>query len=144
MPRRPNPRRIRKHYSYTVEEAATALDVAKGSVRRWIKSGLSALTDQRPTLILGSDLIAFLQGRRAKRQKCAIDEAYCFSCRRPRKPAFAEVEITSLKGGTARMWAICEVCGTDMHKPVSASRLSELEAHVTVAFSRDHERIGER
>lgn len=91
MPRRLNARTVRKHLNYTVEEVADVVDVAKGTVRRWMKSGLPARTDKRPALILGCDLIAFLNASKPKRRRCAVEESFCFWCRRPCKPAFGDV-----------------------------------------------------
>ena len=39
--RRIDPRRIKTHFPYTVEEAANALGVHKNAVRKWIKGGLA-------------------------------------------------------------------------------------------------------
>ncbi len=38
--RRVDPRRIRTHFAYTVEEAARSLGVHKNTIRAWIKDGL--------------------------------------------------------------------------------------------------------
>lgn len=143
MARRPNGRAIKKHRNYTVDDVARTLKVSKGTVRRWLKAGLPALTDQRPTLILGSDLIAFLDGRKPARQTCQLHQGFCFSCRAPRDPAFGEVEIRPKTKTTAMMRALCDRCSTVMHKPVSVARLPELRAKVTVAIVQEHERIGE-
>lgn len=143
MPRRPDPRAVRKHRNYTVEEAARATKVAKGTVRRWLKAGLPAVTDRRPALILGSDLIAFLSSTKPKRQRCAIHQAYCFSCRAPRDPALGEVVIVAIRGGSARFWAMCAECETEMHRSLSAARITELEALVTVSFGPGAGRINE-
>jgi excisionase family DNA binding protein len=44
--RNPNRRSIKIHRNYTVEEAARTTGCAKGTIRRWIKSGaLPAITD---------------------------------------------------------------------------------------------------
>ena len=50
--RRPNWRGVRRHRSYSVDEAARTVDVAKGTVRRWTKAGLPAITDRKPALTL--------------------------------------------------------------------------------------------
>jgi hypothetical protein len=71
--RRPDWRRVKKHRSYAVDEVARTLGISKGTVRRWIKSGLSALTDQKPMLILGADLIDFGKTRRRPKSNCAPD-----------------------------------------------------------------------
>ena len=124
--RSPSWRRIRLHRNYTVDEAARALGVAKGTVRRWLKVGLPSIADRRPLLILGVDLVGFLRARRAKKATCRLDECYCFSCRAPRRPAFNAVEFIPLtsKGGNLR--ALCEECSTVMHKRVSTTPLRVL------------------
>ena len=143
MARRPNGRAIRKHRNYTVDEAARALGVSKGTVRRWLKAGLPYLVDQRPALILGSDLIAFLAARKPKRQTCELHQAFCFSCRAPRDPAFGEVEIIATSSSTVMMRALCNRCSTVMHKRIATAKLPALAVKVTVTIVQDHERIGE-
>jgi len=54
--RHPNPRRVKIHRSYSVEEMSRLLGVHKNTVRNWLKNGLEPIDDQRPTLIRGSDL----------------------------------------------------------------------------------------
>ena len=56
MARRANPRKVKIHLNYTIEEAAEALSVSIPTVRSWIKGGLPALTSKRPYLIMGSEL----------------------------------------------------------------------------------------
>ena len=143
MARRPNGRAIKKHRSYTVDEAARALTIAKGTVRRWLKVGLPALTDQRPALIIGSDLIDFLAARKPERQTCHLHQAYCFSCRAPRDPAFGEVEIRPKTRATGMMWALCDECAAVMQKAISIARLPELHGKVKVSIVQEDERIGE-
>ena len=60
----PNHRLLKIHRSYTVEEVASVLDVHRNSVRNWLRSGLDAIDQRRPTLILGSVLASFLKARR--------------------------------------------------------------------------------
>ncbi|WP_157944611.1 helix-turn-helix domain-containing protein [Mangrovicella endophytica] len=143
MSRRPNGRAIKKHRSYTVDEAARALKASKGTVRRWVKNGLPALTDQRPALIMGSELIAFLDGRKKKSQPCQLHQAFCFSCHAPRDPAFADVEVRPLTTTGGMMRALCGRCATVMHKRLSLARMPELRALVTVSIVQGDERIGE-
>jgi hypothetical protein len=75
-----NPKRAKTKRNYTVGEIADLYDVHKITVRAWIKAGLPTLNDQRPMLILGGDLAAFHQARRAKnKQKCKPGEMYCLN-----------------------------------------------------------------
>ncbi|WAP69946.1 helix-turn-helix domain-containing protein [Jiella pelagia] len=143
MARRPNGRAIKKHRSYAVDEASRALNVHKGTIRRWLKAGLPSMTDQRPALILGADLIAFLDARKPKRQRCALHQAFCFTCREPRDPAYGEVEFIASAGGAGMMRALCPVCTTMMHKRLSGADLPKLQAKVAVTIRRADERLVE-
>ena len=89
MAKRVNPRRVKRHRNYTIEEAARALGVAKATVRNWIAKGLPILKDQRPFLILGGDLIAYLEASAPKKQSCQPHQCFCFRCRCPRDPRLA-------------------------------------------------------
>jgi excisionase family DNA binding protein len=144
MTRRLNWRAIKTHRNYTVDEAAGALGVHKGTVRRWLKNGLPALTDQRPTLILGSELVTFLKARRAPKQICRLDECFCFSCRTPRRPAFNAMEYMSLSDTGGNLRALCEVCTSVMHKRFSEKRLEDLHKLLEVTITQPSEHINER
>src|SRR5690606_23745620 len=108
---RPSRRGVKRHRNYTVEEAARATGTCKGTVRRWLKQGLPAITDRRPALILGEDLIAFLDRRNPGRQKCLPHECYCFTCKFPRSPAFGAIEFFPLSVTSGNIRALCEACG---------------------------------
>jgi transposase-like protein len=62
--RHPNYRRVKIHRSHTVEEIARSLGVHKNTVRVWVKAGLPTSNKRRPLLVLGEDLVSFLQARR--------------------------------------------------------------------------------
>lgn len=143
MPRRPSGRSVKRHRSYTVDEAARTTGVAKGTVRRWIKTGLPVLNEQRPALIIGRELIEYLEARKPKKRELAIQQSYCFSCRAPREPAFGEVEIQPAPNGGGMMISLCGTCSTVMHKRIPAGSLSALKAKATVTIRQDHERINE-
>jgi hypothetical protein len=66
--RHPNHRHVKGHRSYTVEEIAGLFNIHKNTVREWVKAGLPTSDDRRPMLILGHELIAFLQARRVTMQ----------------------------------------------------------------------------
>ena len=60
---------ISKALTYTVDEAATALDVTTATVRNYVRRGLPIMTAQRPYLISGEALRAFLLNERERRKK---------------------------------------------------------------------------
>lgn len=144
MTRRLKWRAIRTHRNYTVDEAARELGIHKGTMRRWLKTGLPALTDQRPILILGSELVAFLKARRAPKQTCRLDECFCFSCRVPRRPAFNVMEYIPLTATGGNLRALCEICASVMHKRISEARLVDLRTLVEVTITQASEHINER
>jgi hypothetical protein len=51
--KRLNPRRVKIHRTYTVNEAAMLFRVHKNTVCTWLKSGLRPIDSRRPILILG-------------------------------------------------------------------------------------------
>ena len=86
--RYPNPRLVKIHRSYKVEEIAGSLGKHNNTVRNWVKDGLATIDDKHPILILGLDLVAFLQARRVKnKQSCKPGQLYCVRCHVPKFPA---------------------------------------------------------
>lgn len=143
MARRPTVRGVKRYYSYTVEEAARATGASKGTVRRWLKAGLPAITDQKPLLILGADLIDFLAARRKAAQKCRPLECYCLSCRQPRSPAFGAVEFHWLTPTSGNVLALCEECSTVMRRRVPAAKLDGWRAAMAVTIRQGGEHLGD-
>lgn len=121
--RRANWRRIKRHRSYTVDELARTLDVSKGTVRLWLKKGLPSITDRRPALLLGDDVISFLKTQGRPKQTCAPGEMFCLKCQAPRKPAFDMVEVASATPSSVNLRGFCPECETLMHQRVSQRKL---------------------
>ncbi len=132
MARKASWRSVRRHRNYTVDEASRALGVCKGTVRRWIKTGLPALTEQKPALILGGALIAFLKARIPAKQTCRLEECFCLACRTPRRPAFDEVEVRLQQSGGGMITGLCSECSATMNKRVSADGLERIRRILTV------------
>ena len=143
MARRKGWRAVKSRLSYTVDEAARNQGVAKGTVLRWLKSGLPCLKDQRPFLILGGDLIAFLKALNPPKQRCKPNELFCFKCKAPRKPAFGEAEFRAQRPTSGRLTALCVECSTVMNKSVSIAALEALKTILHVSFPPDHETLNE-
>ena len=143
MPKRPHWRMIKTHRSYTVDEAARALGVAKGTVRRWLKSrNLAAIEGLRPALILGSELARFLYNRRKPKRSCALQECYCLTCKAPREPAGGMADIIPHTNGGGNLRALCAVCSGIMHKRISGTAIPALRATLDVAIQQASSRIG--
>ena len=111
---------------YTIPEAAGVSGVSDRTIRAWIKQGLTAMTDERPTLVRGDALISYIQRQRqGRKSRLSPDEFYCLKCREARKPAGGLVDCE--KDGTrAKLTAMCETCDTIMHRPIAHERVAAL------------------
>ena len=136
-------RGISKHRSYDIAEVACILGVDRRTVARWIATGLPAIKDQKPYLILGSDLLAFLAERRAPKQKCGLTECYCFRCRAVRPMAGDMADITIGTGPTANLHALCGACCNPMRKRVSLRDLDALRRALDLTIQQAPARIVE-
>ena len=135
MPKRPNPRAIKAARTYTFEEAASALDVTKGTVRSWEKSGLPVMRTQRPFLILGDELRSFLKAREAAaKMPLQSDQLRCFTCKVGRKPMGMLVDCILQTPKTARLMGLCEVCEGVCCRIISRSQLDHFSQVFCVAI----------
>jgi hypothetical protein len=133
--RRPNHRLVKSHRSYTVEEVALLFPVHKNTVREWIKAGLQTIDDKRPMLILGSELITFLQARRlSKKRPCGPGQMYCVRCRHPKFPAAAMADCLRVTEKIGNLTAICPDCNSMMHRRVSMAKLGEVRGKMDITF----------
>ncbi len=136
MPKgRANPRLIKVHRSYAVEEAAQVLDVHKNTVRSWIKHGLPVLAAMRPALILGTDLRAFLHDRRKQAKRpCPPGTLFCLKCRAPSRPALDMVEFVPHSPTGGNLKALCETCGTMMHQRIARAAIALKMPKIEIQF----------
>lgn len=142
--RHPNPRLAKIHRNYTVEEIARLLGVHRNTVREWIKRGLPTSDDRRPTLVLGRDLVAFLQAKRAKNKRsCEPGEIYCMRCREPRAPAGEMADYMPLTATTGNLIGICPVCETLMYRRASAARLALVKGCLDITLPQAERHIDE-
>ena len=143
--RRINPRLIKLHRPYSVEEAARALGAHKNSVRNWIKGGLPVVDRSRPVLILGHELRAYLERKRkAAKRPCPPGTLYCFKCRQPRAPAMGIVEAIRQNATTGNLIALCEACGTMMHRRTRLASIGAIMPNLDVQIREAGPRICER
>ena len=133
--RHPNHRLAKIHRSYTVEEVASLLGKHRQTVREWIKRGLPTIDSQRPALILGRELSAFLQARRKKnRRSCQPGEIYCVRCRSPRTPAGDMAEYQPLTPALGNLVGICSICESLMYRRVNLAKLSQIRGKLDVSM----------
>ena len=130
-----NHRRVKIRRTYTVGEIARLLAIHKNTVREWIKAGLPTIDDRRPILILGSDLIAFLRARRARKKRpCSPGQMYCFRCRAAKFPAGDMAEYIAITEKVGNLTAICPDCNSMMHRLVSKAKLEDFRAKMDIPF----------
>lgn len=145
MPKRhPNPRLVKIHRSYTVEDVAHSFGTHKNTVRAWVKAGLPTCDNKRPKLILGRDLAAFLQARRKKnKQPCQPGEIYCVRCRIPKRPAgdMAEYQATSATFGN--LIGICPDCDPMMFRRANKAKLTANWGRLDITFTEAQRQVNE-
>ena len=139
----PNPRLVKIHRNYTVEEIAHLFDIHRNTVREWVKRGLPTNDDKRPMLILGRELYAFLQARRAKSKRpCGPGEIYCVRCRAPKAPAGDMADYQSLTATLGNLSAICPDCDAIMNRRVSLAKLERIRGQMDITLPQALRHIG--
>lgn len=124
--RYPNHRLVKKYRNYTVEETAALFEIHKNTVRMWIKSGLQTIDDGRPAVILGMELIRYLQARRAgKKRPCRPGQMYCVKCRATKLPGAGMVEYQPLTEKLGNLTGICPDCNSVMHRILTSDQARE-------------------
>jgi hypothetical protein len=125
--------RIKQACTYDLHEIAKLFDVHRNTVRHWITDGLKPIDDRRPLLIHGSTLKIFLGARQqGRRRKCGPGEFFCFRCREPRPPWGGMADVKPHTEKVVRLTALCEVCGTAMHKTMRRSDIPKLAALIDI------------
>ena len=95
-------------------------------MRNWIRSGLKLIDKQRPHMVHGSDLIAYLNDKQSKRKhKCKPNEFYCFKCRIPRPAWEGIIDIEIKNENLLQLSGLCFTCSTKVFKAGSVNKLPE-------------------
>jgi hypothetical protein len=133
--RHPNPRLAKIHRNYTVDEIAKLYAVHKNTVRAWVKCGLPTSDDRKPLLILGRDLMAYLQAKRVKnKQTCQPGQIYCVRCRVPKSPGGDMAEYQPLTPTSGNLVGICPSCNSMMYRRVNLAKLTEVSANLDLTL----------
>jgi excisionase family DNA binding protein len=143
--RRLNPRLIKLHRSYAIDEAARVLGVHKNTVASWLRNGLHAIDDRRPILIQGRALRTFLEDRnRSQRRRCGSGELYCLKCRAPRRPVDGRAIYTPLSDKGGNLQGRCPDCSSRICRRVSAAQLRDFGKLLNITFKQARSRLNDR
>jgi hypothetical protein len=120
---------IKSVLTYEISEAAAALGVSVPTIRNWIKDGLPVMASQKPHLISGAELRAYLRAKNeAAKKPLSLNELTCFRCRAGRKPSDMSVRCVPNTARTSRLAGECEECGSAASRLISNTRREEFAA----------------
>jgi hypothetical protein len=143
--RHPNPRLVKGHRNYSVEEIARLFALHKNTVRNWLKQGLKPMDGQRPLLILGRELSRFLHERRQKlKQSCGPGRFYCIACRAPKAPAGGMADCTPVSPTVGNLCGICPDCQRLIYRRVNLAKIDAVRGDVDITFTQPSPRISHR
>ena len=133
MNRTYDPRKVKRHRSYTVESLAQCLDVQPNTVRQWIKHhGLPTLPDTYPVLMHWTDIRKWITIRQeSRRWKLAPDEMSCFSCNASRKIKIGTFWIEPSDTMKIIVHGDCVECGKTLNRFDVKGNEAGLEAKFT-------------
>lgn len=142
--RHPNPKLVKIHRSYSVEDVSRLFKVHKNTVRNWLKQGLKPIDDQRPTLIRGPELVRFVTERRARsKQKCGAGQIFCLPCRAPKLPAGKFADLVPISNATGSLCGICPDCSRLIYRRVNLQKLAEVRGELDTRITQAPRRIEE-
>ena len=119
-------RGVCKSRVYTFKLAARIVGVSLATFRKWPKEGLKVITDKRPFLVRGADLIDFLNRRMAaNRHIMTKDQIFCMRCKAPRTPLSGTLAFTPHGKLTGRISARCSECRGKIGRFCSTSEMEE-------------------
>jgi hypothetical protein len=128
-----NPRLIKRHHSYTIEEVSRTLGVHKNTVRGWRARRLEPIDNRKPILFAGKDLRAFLEREKLGRKRPSPKgHLYCFKCREARQPAMGMVDYVPITPVSGNLKALCVECATLMHRRARLVDLSTIMPGIAV------------
>ncbi len=142
--RHPNPRLVKIHRTYSVEEIADLFGTHKNTVRNWQKNGLATIDDRKPMLFYGQTLAAFLHAKRTKNKRpCKPGEIYCVRCRAPKVPAGDMAEYQPITATVGNLLAICPDCELMMNRRISYSKLDQFRRQMDITLPQALQHITE-
>jgi hypothetical protein len=143
--RHPNPRLVKMHRNYSVEDISRLFGIHKNTVRNWLKQGLAAIDGQRPTLVLGPELSRFLLERRKRAKRtCGPGRIYCIACRAPKAPAGNMADCIPTSASAGNLCGICPDCGRLIYRRVNLAKIDAVRGELEITVTQPRARIRER
>ncbi len=134
MAKRYNPRAFKIHHSYTIAEVAATAGVHVQTVRGWIKQGLRCLREEKPFLILGCDVRAFMEQQNQAKTPLGKNELFCLKCRAARVPWGEMADYIPRNATSGRLTGICPTCERECQRFVSIATIGEIAPDLDVKF----------
>ncbi|MGD9851200.1 MAG: helix-turn-helix domain-containing protein [Nitrospirales bacterium] len=130
-----NPRLVKIHRNYTVDEIAKLYGVHKNTVRRWLKDGLPVIDHQRPIIILGLELADFLYNKRKRNKRpCRAEEMFCVRCRKPQTPKGGQAVFQVITRTQGNLIGLCPSCGSTINRGVNPAKLEDVCGNLKVTI----------
>ena len=142
--RRYNPRRVKIHRTYAVDEAAKLFGSHRNTVRNWLGRGLEPIDARRPILIQGTKLRDFLLACRSRnRCRCGPGQFYCVRCRAPKHPAARRADYLPITSASGNLKGTCPDCAAKIYRRVSLKKLASAAGDLDVTLPEAQQRIEE-
>jgi len=135
MAKRYSTRSVKKNHNYTAEELADLLKVHIQTVRTWMNTGLRSIRDQVPFLILGSDVITFLDRKRGERKRSLdLNQLFCIRCKAAVVPDGELADYIPRTDKHGRLEGICRACDGICARYVRRDNLHLIAPDLDIAF----------
>lgn len=142
MAKRYNPNKCKINRNYSVNETTVLYEVHKSTVNTWFKKGLKRIDNQRPYIILGSDLKQFIKDLRTiNKRPCELGEIYCMKCRKPRVPVKKSTIFEAESTRYGRIKGTCNVCHSAMNRYFRLADLDMLQRYFTESLPLQQKRL---
>lgn len=136
MGRRYSIKGLAKDRVYDFQQASRIIGVSMSTFRKFPKKGLRVISEKRPKLVRGEDLIMFLQKQaEANRQPCRPEQFYCMRCKGPRNALGGMADYVPTNHLTGRLQAFCESCDGPCSKFASPRTLQHISAKLEIQIN---------
>ncbi len=133
MKRTYDPRKVKRHRSYTVQDLAELYGVGPNTVRQWIKKhGLPVIEGTYPILMHCEAIRSWMiEWQAARKWTNGPDKMSCFSCGGPRRIKLGTFRIAESNKANLMLHGDCETCGKPLNRATSRAKLEADRANFT-------------